>query len=565
MSACCLLLAMLVQEIDTVHYKGRSAFSRVESEAEQRDFAAIQKAASAKQRRVLAEDFLAKYPQSWLLAGAYQAAASASLELNDRLRAVDEGRLSLRLLPENAPLLVVMARVEMTLGQRAAAARDARDVLLWLSLFASPNGMKEADMKKVAQTLEEDARAIIANSGGNPPVFAGREKSTAKFAGSGACKSCHAAVHEAWRKTGMASMLSPIAQATLLADFSQPFEYSNVVRIGGGSHPYFELPQPNGVWKRYRVDYVIGSKWQQAYATKLGDERLFVFPIQYNALEKKWINYWATIDPPGSERADPATFTQLSNATSYQRNCAVCHTSQLRMLRLDDATMQRATFQEPGINCEMCHGPSAKHAVSPETTVPLRFSKLDHVEATLVCGQCHRQSALRNLGAKGEMNYGDERLLSQPLAELGARAFYRDGRFRETTFIGEAFMRSACFRRGTAQCASCHDPHPRDAGHGNPTSLKFRDNPDQMCVQCHLAIGAQGKAHTRHLNARCRDCHMPPIMNSLGFMAASHQIDDIPRADFARRFGPQGSPNACLLCHKNESPDWLAKQLRDWR
>jgi predicted CXXCH cytochrome family protein len=81
--------------------------------------------------------------------------------------------------------------------------------------------------------------------------------------------------------------------------------------------------------------------------------------------------------------------------------------------------------------------------------------------------------------------------------DFGARAFYRDGRFRETTFIGEAFLRSACFRRGTAQCVSCHNPHPPDAA-GNPTSLKFRDDPDQMCVPCHTAVGAQGVVHTHH-------------------------------------------------------------------
>ena len=573
MTTCYLLLATLLgQEIDTVHYKGRSTFSRVESDGEARDFQAIQKSSTAVQRHTVAENFLTKYPQSWLLAGAYQAAASASLELQDRQRAVEEGHLSLRLLPENAPLLLVMAQVEMELGQRVAAARDARDAMLWVNLFAAPNGMKDAEWKKVAQTIEESARAILLQAGGKPPSFAKAEpeKLTAKFAGSEACKTCHDAVYDAWRKTGMASMLRPIAQATILADFSQPIEYSDTVRMGGGSRPYFEMPQSNGAWKRYRVDYVIGSKWQQAYATKLGDERLFVFPIQYNGLAKKWLNYWATIDPPQSERADTTAFARLSSATSYQRNCAACHTSQLRLLRIDDTTLQSATFHEPGVNCEMCHGPSARHAASPETPVPLRFSKLDHVEATLVCGQCHRQSALRNLGAKGEMNYTTgqpyyERMLSQPLSEFGARAFYRDGRFRETTFIGEAFMRSACFRRGTAQCASCHDPHPRDAGASNPTSIKFRDKPDQLCVQCHMAVGAQGVAHTRHQRSRCVDCHMPPIMNSLGFQAASHQIDDIPRADFARRFGPEGSPNACLICHKNESVDWLTAQLRSWK
>lgn len=164
--------------------------------------------------------------------------------------------------------------------------------------------------------------------------------------------------------------------------------------------------------------------------------------------------------PTEIERTLISQFPRLSNATSYQRNCAVCHTSQLRLARQDDSTMQHAVFREPGVNCEVCHGPSARHAADPGFSgeTPFRFSKLDHVRATLIRGQCHRQSAIRNPGPGGEMNYGSNppyynRLLSQPLAEFGNRAFYKDGRFRETTFLGEAFMRSACFRRGTAQCA----------------------------------------------------------------------------------------------------------------
>jgi len=96
--------------------------------------------------------------------------------------------------------------------------------------------------------------------------------------------------------------------------------------------------------------------------------------------------------------------------------------------------MEKAEFREPGVNCEMCHGPSAAHAASPESPAPLRFSKLDHVEATLICGQCHRQSALRNLGPNGEMNFARsepyyDRLMSQPYGEFGTRRFTRTGGF----------------------------------------------------------------------------------------------------------------------------------------
>jgi predicted CXXCH cytochrome family protein len=172
------------------------------------------------------------------------------------------------------------------------------------------------------------------------------------------------------------------------------------------------------------------------------------------------------------------------------------------------------------------------------------------------------------------MNYRPERpyfarLASPPYSEFGARAFYKDGRFRETTFIGEAFMRSACFRRGQAQCASCHNPHPADPS-DNRNSLKFRDNPDRMCLQCHQPqLGARIAEHTHHspqsAGSRCAACHMPPIMNALVFRAASHQIDDIPRADLTARFGVQESPNACLICHTDRTIEWIAPQLDHWR
>jgi predicted CXXCH cytochrome family protein len=294
------------------------------------------------------------------------------------------------------------------------------------------------------------------------------------------------------------------------------------------------------------------------------------------------LNYWQRIDPPASERARLDHFTDLSEATSYQQNCAVCHTSQLRLVRRDDAKMENAAFREAGVNCEMCHGPSAGHVAEMQSgkpaprraeEPPFRFSGLDHVQATLICGQCHRQSALREVGTNGEMNFTGEspffmRLPSQTSAQFSPRAVYKDGRFRETTFIGEAFMRSACFLRGTAQCASCHDPHPSNATE-NPVSLKFPGDPDRMCLQCHTEFSGQVSRHTRHAErspgSRCAACHMPPIMNALLFRAASHQISDIPRADLVARYGAEQSPNACLICHPDRDVKWLAERLGEYR
>jgi hypothetical protein len=89
-----------------------------------------------------------------------------------------------------------------------------------------------------------------------------------------------------------------------------------------------------------------------------------------------------------------------------------------------------------------------------------------------------------------------------------------------------------------------------------------------MCLQCHSKFTANISAHTHHPASaeasRCVSCHMPRIMNSLMFKARTHRIDDIPDAGMTARFGPDESPNACLLCHADKDAPWAALQLKSW-
>ena len=73
------------------------------------------------------------------------------------------------------------------------------------------------------------------------------------YAGSEACRECHRAIYDSWRQTGMSAMLRPFGEGAGLADFSQPSEFTDtdgkaVVRMGGGSRPYFEFAADGG-WK----------------------------------------------------------------------------------------------------------------------------------------------------------------------------------------------------------------------------------------------------------------------------------------------------------------------------
>ena len=426
------------------------------------------------------------------------------------------------------------------------------------------------------------------------------------YAGSETCGICHVAIYNQWAQSGMSRMLRPYKPQNVIGDFQKNNEFyvgdDIAYRYGkleitphadrtlfarmvlrGGRH-YFKIKQSDGRWHEYPVDYTIGSKWQQAYATTLPNGQIHVFPIQYSTIAKKWLNYWKVIDLPDTERSNPYNWEKLDISTNYKVNCAVCHTSQLRDTRGGGFDSDDLTFREPGVGCEMCHGPSAAHVAAkandkPYKKLPLdppvEFDRINNRQFVAICAQCHMQSSVHAGTPHGELNYSSTgtfflKNLSVPFGEFARGAFYKDGRFKQTTFMVEALERSQCFRKGQVSCGTCHDPHSHDES-SNRTALKFKDQPDLMCTGCHTEFQnpVQAAAHTHHPfdieASRCVSCHMPRIMDGLLFRARSHQIDDIPNAQMTLRFGQQESPNACLLCHTDKSPQWLESQLQSWK
>lgn len=691
--ALCLLASLPGQDLDLVLYAGdprqNSFLSQIDDPQERAAFERLKAEREPARQRALAESFLQQYPQSWLLSFAYAMAAKACIALDDFQAALEHGRQSLRLLPENGTLLVSLANVQVHEGLLDEAARNAQDALDVLPRFRRPNHYSDQEWRGIARELEASAHyvlgrvaatrglaatgeprrlelqaartalresvrlndsdgiaifllGVVENASGNiaeaesafaraarlpgpvqqralrelqqayrasgafgersfaefhaaiPAVrsperrqAAPKQRDPGLYAGSRSCNACHQEVFEAWSKTGMARMFRPYAPENVIGDFAENNEFrgpdgdvQSRMFVDGGRH-YFELPAGEGS-KRFRVDYTIGSKWQQAYATRLPDGRIHVVPVQYNALHGRWVNFWEVLDDGPSERSIVKDFHRMRTSTSYQVHCAPCHTSQAQA---EGAVLapERITFREPGINCEMCHGPSQAHveamregraeALEPAEP-PVRFGALDHQAYVDICAQCHMQSGIVQAGVRGEINFSGKQVpfrnprVQRPYEEFSRSAFYKDGRFRETTFIGEAFLRSECFRQGEAHCGHCHDPHPADS-EGNPASLKFRSEPNRMCLQCHEEYGRDLEAHTRHAPestaSQCASCHMPKIMNSMMFLAATHRIDDLPDASMTARFGPQESPNACLACHEGESMAWLAESLAAWQ
>ena len=517
--------------------------------------------------------------------------------------------------PEDGEIVYVLGLVRLSSGDFSAAANAFAEVYQQKGDLA-PKALEHLQTiyKTLAPNSKGDFGSFIQQATGSK-MRESKQSSPEKsivaqempaYAGSESCRSCHAGVYRNWSHSGMSKMLRPYAPENVIGDFTRNNEFYmgddveykdgklKVTRgaqrspfarmeVRDGKH-YFDILESDGRWHTYPVDYTIGSKWQQAYATRLPNGQIHVFPIQYSAREKQWLNYWKLIDSPGSLRADLLSWQKLDQTTSYQAVCAVCHTSQLRNVKGGDFAPENLEFREAGIDCEMCHGPSARHVAAMNSgdeykktplDPPVEFEQVSNRDFVAVCSQCHMQSAIRTPGPHGEWNYSTTgsffmRNPMIPFGEFSRKGFYKDGRFRQTTFIVEALQRSKCFKKGQVSCGTCHNPHSHDES-ANPTALKFPDDPNQMCTGCHTQFQDKSKiaAHTHHPSgseaSQCVSCHMPRIMEALLFRARTHQIDDIPNADMTQRFGQPESPNACLLCHAEKNALWVKQQISSWK
>ena len=516
----------------------------------------------------------------------------------------------------DSQIVYVLGLVRLSSGDFHSAAQNFAAVYIQRDELA-PKALEQ--IQTIYKTLDPKTRgdfnSFVARAAESKPKESDQQvqgkpivesKNMPAYAGSDSCRGCHSGVYRNWSQSGMSKMFRVYAPQNVIGDFTQNNQFFagddpkyddgklQIIRgqnrtpfarmeLRDGKH-YFSIFESDGQWHTYPVDYTIGSKWQQAYATKLANGQIHVFPIQYSALEKQWLNYWKVIDSTGSPRADLHSWEKLGPTTSYQAVCAVCHTSQLRNVKGGGFEPDNLEFRETGINCEMCHGPSAQHVASMNTgeeykkgplDPPIEFKKIDNRDFVTVCAQCHMQSAIRTPGPHGELNYSTTgtffvRNPMIPFGEFSRQGFYKDGRFRQTTFIVEALERSKCFQEASVSCGTCHNPHTHDEA-TNRTALKFSDDPDQMCTGCHTKFQdkAKGAAHSRHASdseaSRCVSCHMPRIMDALLFRARTHQIDDIPNPDMTQRFGQSESPNACLACHTEKSAQWVKLQITNWK
>lgn len=158
----------------------------------------------------------------------------------------------------------------------------------------------------------------------------------------------------------------------------------------------------------------------------------------------------------------------------------------------------------PGISCEGCHGPGAKHvdaAKAGRLRPPHIFNPATLAPGDLVkfCGSCHRTRA--HAEAQGLKGISTVRFQPYRLTE------------------------SRCFKPPDRRisCLACHDPH-QNARHESAFY-------DSKCLACHRATKeAERTAHDTAAfcpvaSSRCTTCHMPKYtLAGSHFMFTDHRI-----------------------------------------
>lgn len=373
---------------------------------------------------------------------------------------------------------------------------------------------------------------------------------------------------------------------------------------------------------RQRVLLTTGSHHMQLFWANGGkgnllDELPLVY-IREGETGGRWAPLEASFLSPTPEK--------FKGGSHWNTSCVMCHSTGC-IPRLDKSSgATETTVAQFGIACEACHGPGDKHveyerslqaggngagnderlaagqiasgearagrstrngSTDNRPMVDHRIinpAKLDPYRSSQVCGQCHAvatfvtEQLISDWFTSGawyrpgdDLNQTRQTVLPAHLTEEQIERFRQANPFFDGSYWPDGMVRaagreynglleSACYLQGGMTCLSCHSMHRSEPD--DQLAAGMRGN--RACLQCHDSLGERLTEHTHHAadssGSECQNCHMPHTTYGLFKAIRSHQIS-IPDASVTR---DTGRPNACNLCHLDQTLEWTAEQLARW-
>lgn len=404
------------------------------------------------------------------------------------------------------------------------------------------------------------------------PAESNKENPDDKYTGSASCRECHERFYTLWAPSHHGLAMQPITanfiknQVVLNQDGIE-MEHA-IYKAVQKDTSLFIQEEKSGIQKDYRVLWALGGKNVYYFLTEWEGGRLQTLPLAYDVNTKLWYN-----NPASAVRHFPnmnqggmqdSALSWREMQYTFNTSCYGCHVSQLKN-NFDLATNTYQTnWKEAGINCETCHGPCADHIKvcreAGEGNVPKdlkiiitkTFTPEQHNSS---CSSCHAK--MRPITAS--YNPGDRFYDNFDLITLENTDFYPDGRDLGENYTMTSWQMNSCQQNSQLHCVSCHTSSGR-------YRFKSADlaEANKACTSCHEENGKSYEQHTHHpltgTSPKCVDCHMPTTR--FGNMMRSDHSFRPPMPAATIKFK---SPNACNLCHTDESAEWANKLVKQWK
>lgn len=432
------------------------------------------------------------------------------------------------------------------------------------------------------------------------------------FVTSNACRGCHPEQYASWHASYHRTMTQ---SATIEAAAPPELRRGGRLRLETSGRSVELFADGGRLWARLPDPGVTSAARPEAYAASFAAAPLREVPIELLTGSHHHQAFWTRGARSGELRALPVVYSldearlmprrdaflnppdAPERAVRWNSNCVQCHAvaGEPAHDAVRDVFETRAA--ELGIACEACHGGGAEHARAmrnPLSRLRTRLggelpsgivnpAKLGAERGSQVCGRCHsyffprderdwwQHGFAQSFSPGGDLSRAQlllspELLGSTDAVELAASTealFYADGTIRIGGREYNGLVRSACYTRGHAErqlaCTSCHSLH-----RGAPDDqLDPERAGNRACATCHAREAAAGAQHTHHAadspGSLCYNCHMPHTSYALLGAIRSHRVDS-PAFDAKHR----DRPNACNLCHLEQSERWAAAQAAAW-
>jgi Tetratricopeptide repeat len=374
-----------------------------------------------------------------------------------------------------------------------------------------------------------------------------------EYVGDEACRQCHSAKYETFKKTGMGRSMSRAALAPnassnpVTLDMKDGRVYSVFFKDGKMLHSETQLDASRKpiFTETHQVAYSVGSgEHGRSYLIER-DNFLFLSPVSFYTRVGKWGL------SPGNDSGLFRGFTRPAGNL-----CVFCHSGLSRPVPGATNEYEQPNFQILAIGCERCHGPGSLHVAEQRSANPVENSVSRSIVNPRnlaprlrddVCYQCHLSGDARVLQPGKSINdFRPGTNLNDTVAIFLVPSKMKVGGFQALS-QPEQMQMSRCRQRdgSVLNCITCHDPHVQKFGFESAKDF------DGKCIGCHSPGSPRFVASHREKGQQgsCTTCHMPKVeVTNIAHLALTdHRIARNPRAVDNSLTGTQPDPLTNLI------------------